>query len=714
MISEAYAPSQHVTDGETRVFTFAFPFLLKADIACYLKTGEGIAAVAPETYGVEAAGESPDQGGILTFNAGQAPAAGELTIALDPMIAQNVGYGAKTSVDLPAMERSFDRGILIDLAAADRARRTLQVPPTDPAGLDMTLPSKAARAGAALAFDEDGKPVISNAKAEAEASAAAAAASAAGAAGHAEAAETAAENAEAWAASVGNPLPRDGSQSMTGNLSLGGFALADLNQSVSRAALGFGVTGDALATVATQAEARAAIGVARSFGWHDIRDYGAVAGGGDASAAIQAAIDAAEAVGGGVIYVPAGGYIAGGLEINGDNIAFKGDGPGASSIATSTAGKRVLAVRNCTRTVVSDLLIYNNTFTNSSAEVATLWYENTVQCHLLNCWVQGGWSAFAITGINAADTRVVRNSFTFAYGPDLVLLQRNGAGTHGAHRFSGNLHNQGWPVATPNAANFKGYWTTGTSYNTNDVAKVVHGGAEYYIQAATTGIAGAAAPSVTQGYFTNLNDIGILWRLVGRVDYTSLRIDTGVTISRFDGGDHTGCFSNGILISNSLGGQAPYAIWINDTESSGTRDNAVHVATGSEIYLTGLWLSQGVGPSSNGLIVSAGTEVNIKNCAAYGFANAMVLGQSSRRVRILGGQAIGSAYGVLVAANCYHFAIIGVSCGTSTRWGSSGTAIGVGSGASDRYVIAYNLVDGASTGISDGGSGSNKYVAHNY
>lgn len=49
---------------------------------------------------------------------------------------------------------------------------------------------------------------------------------------------------------------------------------------------------------------------------------------GDATAAIQAALDAAHANGGGVVYIPAGTYLVGQLNMPGDNIAVLGAGSG--------------------------------------------------------------------------------------------------------------------------------------------------------------------------------------------------------------------------------------------------------------------------------------------------------------------------------------------------------------------------------------------------
>jgi len=77
-------------------------------------------------------------------------------------------------------------------------------------------------------------------------------------------------------------------------------------------------------------------GTATPMGWYNVKAaaYGAVGDGStDDTAAIQAAVDVAEAAGGGTVYFPAGTYkIATGVTIDSDNIHILGDGIGATVI----------------------------------------------------------------------------------------------------------------------------------------------------------------------------------------------------------------------------------------------------------------------------------------------------------------------------------------------------------------------------------------------
>ncbi len=82
----------------------------------------------------------------------------------------------------------------------------------------------------------------------------------------------------------------------------------------------------------------------RGIPWFDVRSYGALADGSDDTAHIQAAIDAAEAAGGGSVFIPYGLYVLdGGLTV--DGVSLEGNGilyfTGSNTIAvTNTANRK--------------------------------------------------------------------------------------------------------------------------------------------------------------------------------------------------------------------------------------------------------------------------------------------------------------------------------------------------------------------------------------
>jgi hypothetical protein len=86
---------------------------------------------------------------------------------------------------------------------------------------------------------------------------------------------------------------------------------------------------------------------------YNVKNYGAVGNGSDATAAFQAAVTAASAGGGGEIMVPAGRYgLSAPLHITTPAITLVGEGPGASVIISSAATGDVVAFGN-TSTAIS-------------------------------------------------------------------------------------------------------------------------------------------------------------------------------------------------------------------------------------------------------------------------------------------------------------------------------------------------------------------------
>lgn len=73
--------------------------------------------------------------------------------------------------------------------------------------------------------------------------------------------------------------------------------------------------------------------------------------------------------------------------------------------------------------------------------------------------------------------------------------------------------------------------------------------------------------------------------------------------------------------------------------------------------------------------------------------------------------------GIAIASGTTDFIIKGCTLGGNTplNFGMQRYGVSVNTGASDRYIIADNLVSGNGTGgVADNGSGSNKRVANNY
>lgn len=141
---------------------------------------------------------------------------------------------------------------------------------------------------------------------------------------------------------------------------------------------------------------------AGSTSWYNVTaaPYSALGdGSNDDTAEIQAAIDAAEAAGGGVVYFPPGDYkITAALTLNNDYVTLLGDGP-ASRIFTSSTSINVLDVGTLsTSTKISRPKIMNlkleHASTTSTSTAYTLRVMGVSKLGIHNVWVLNGGTVF--------------------------------------------------------------------------------------------------------------------------------------------------------------------------------------------------------------------------------------------------------------------------------------------------------------------------------
>jgi hypothetical protein len=441
----------------------------------------------------------------------------------------------------------------------------------------------------------------------------------------------------------------------------------------------------------------------------NVKDFGAVGDGTtDDKAAIQSAINAAVAASGGIVFFPTGNYaVASGLTVSGSHVRLVGGAVGAASITATANGFIVLDVTG-TRHSLENLLVYRNLFSSNPSDVLVR-LNNAVQCKIDNCWLQGGFYSLAITGTNCTDNVITCSTLTFATGSALVLMQSSG-GINGAHHFYRVLCNQAYPAGVPVAANYKGAWSASTAYAVKDVVTV----GAYYLQCTVAGTSGNVAPAVNAFYGTNIPDNTVTWQLMGRADYRGFQIDTGVTFVRIRECDVTGPYINGINLTNTLSGSAPQAITIERCTIHGPVFNGVFVNAGKEIELLGVntFSPTGGGSTLYGIGLAGSEQALVKDCQVYGYTQGIYT--NTPRTSIIGNAVFGCNVGIYVEANLSSFAIVGNLCGSSSVRGGNTIGIQVAAGTSDRYVITNNITFGATTGVSDGGSGVNKSVTQNF
>ena len=135
------------------------------------------------------------------------------------------------------------------------------------------------------------------------------------------------------------------------------------------------------------------------------------------------------------------------------------------------------------------------------------------------------------------------------------------------------------------------------------------------------------------------------------------------------------------------------------------------------------WFSY-AGGSNVSLQTVDGVRFNGGQCI-NAFQHGMTWSATAKRVivkgmsiRENGGSTANTYYGLNIAAGCSDFIIQGNVLGGAAVWQSGwvqAVGVGVATGASDRYIIADNLVSGNGTsGVVDNGTGVNKRIANNY
>lgn len=444
-----------------------------------------------------------------------------------------------------------------------------------------------------------------------------------------------------------------------------------------------------------------------------VKDFGATGDGvTDDSAAIQAAIDYIDGQAGGTVYFPRGSYLANtDLTVNGDHIRLLGEHVGASSIfSTDNDGKMITVTGN--RNSIENLLIYRNEFSSAATSVVVE-FANAVQCKIDNCWIQGGYHCLSITGNNCADNVFTRSTFTFATGSSMLWIARGSAGLNGGHHFYRCLFNQEYPTDTPVAADYLGARANSTAYAVGDIVTQ----SNYYWRCRVAGTSAAAAPASmtapTAFYSEDVTDGTVTWRLMGHTAYRGAHIDTGTSLITLRECDLTGPFVSAIDITDTLTGDDPYAITVENCTAHGPISNGLNVSAGREIDIKGFNTFSPTGSgTTNGMQFGGSEAVQVSGSQVYAYTNGIRI--ASPRASITHNNVFGCATGIRVVANTNIFNIVGNVCGSSSARGANTNAIIVEAGTSDAYNIAHNIVNGAGSGVTDGGTGAAKTINGNH
>jgi hypothetical protein len=725
------------TAGQT-VFAYDFPIYAATDLQV-LRERAGVITTLVLGTDYTVAGANEQAGGTITLTTGAL--AGDIIVLLSAMpSARSTQFVNGGDLAAAALEAEFNKLRILFQQNIRDGRNALLFPPTDPAMQD--LPSIALRTNRFLAFDMNGQPYAATPAAGTVLDAISRLGdNMAGRFGFVPGSATApglTPNNDNGSGLFSQPnligLSVNGQEVARftpnrlsyppGNATSPGMTPINDNSSgffSSSGALGIAINGqEAARFIAGGLQVkRADFGAtARTAGDKlretiSVKDFGAVGNGAvDDQPAIQAAINALQALGGGTLYFSAGTYrIDSGLVVTGSNITFRGDGYLSSVIFSNTNGFQLLRFQNASRCGIEHLGIYRNVFTTNPIDY-TLWLENCVQFSARRVLMQGSYYNMVISGTASADFTFQECIWNFATGPAMVYMVRVGAGVNGAYHFYRCLLNQDYPATAPVPANYKGARANATAYAVKDVITV--GG--FYYQCVTAGTSAASQPAAygTVWYLTNITDGTAVFWLMAPTTYYSARVDTGLSYVNFRECDFTSCATFGLQILNSLSGDKPISVHVEQCTYHGNITGGIHILSGQEIDLKSVevLVPTGAGVQYGLLFDTAANNINVTSADIHAvLGDAVYIGGPG--INVSQSDITGNTLGIRIAANMNRARIIGNDLGASPRWGANTNAITVTAGTSNNYVIAQNVIAGATVGITDGGTGGSKSVAGN-
>lgn len=445
--------------------------------------------------------------------------------------------------------------------------------------------------------------------------------------------------------------------------------------------------------------------------WADVRAYGAAGDGvTDDTAAIQSAINAIAALGGGIVYFPPGHYmvLTGPLTVTSNSTLLVGAGQDTSLLDAGTVNSVIVQVGRLTgaqifRSGLSYLQLIGPNATSATNAVVR-YTALAIECTGSDLLISGGYYAIEVDA--NADCVLTRIKAASAYGPALIY-------TTAPSLFMDRCKlDQSYPVSTPGANSIAAInaWASTTAYTSGTIVS----DGNYYLQCSTAGTSGSSLPTVP-AYGATVTDGSAVWKLVARSTYYAIQADTGAGNLYITRTDMTGPYSRAVGITNTLAGTAPQNIVIETSTMGANLFGCVYAIAGAGLSVHDC-VAQNVVVQGSAAIGTSGAWVgdavvsdNLIYVAGYGISNG-----AGTNFTAIGNRVFGMATaGLFAGAGITRFVFADNIAGSSATWGTNAIGIQVATGASNNYNVVNNVVAGATTGISDGGTGANKTVTGN-
>lgn len=427
----------------------------------------------------------------------------------------------------------------------------------------------------------------------------------------------------------------------------------------------------------------------------NVMDFGAKGDGStDDTTAIQNAINSLSGTGG-IICFPAKTFVVNsGLTCSTNGVRFTGASKLGTVLTNNNHNVITLSI-NGFANVVEHMMILGNGL--GATQPALYLGSGAVESVVEDCYIRYGSNAILI---NAVDFYINNIHADLAYGSAIVKV------TNGGGFFIRDKLDQAFPVSQPPSGYSPAAWQASHAYS---VGAVVSTGG-YYIQCSTAGTSAGGAPTL-QSYTVNITDGTVVWKLVGATTYYSLLLDSNTFGIYESQGDHSGSFTAGVAITNSSG-TAPETIGITNSVFGGYWQQGILAQNGNDLSVIGCQFSNGISTTSSGINIASTWGGDTALSANTIFSHPVGISVNAGKNITMNGNKISNAStaAISVAANVNNFNIVGNELGTSTIWGANVNAVVVAAGTSDYYNIIGNNINGATTGITDGGTGTHKTV----
>jgi hypothetical protein len=409
------------------------------------------------------------------------------------------------------------------------------------------------------------------------------------------------------------------------------------------------------------------------------------------STVVQNAINAL-ATSGGTVFFPPGTCVAYNLTVPNGVILSGAGGSQDASVLTSGGADATVVTLNSSVSGLANLTINGGGFgTTHPAVVLSGGDENTIRF----CHITGGTNALYLNG--AAETIIEGCNITQAYGSACI---------YGGAYFIRCKIDQSWNNQFPGSDATITPWASGMSVTSGELVSL----SGYLLHAQTAGTTGTTPPAI-QNYGVLFADNTVTWKLRAPLLYYGIQCNNeGGMVAELC--DFSGAHTAAIALTSTVSGQTPINVQILNCTSTDFLNNALYLDAGSELVLIGNLIGDGHLAGSKALQFTSnwlGDVTIVGNTIGGGDTGISIEG--GKRCNITGNRIYGmSTAAIHVAAGVTDFTIVGNDVGGAYTGGPNAIGVLVDAGASNYYNISLNNTDGATIGISDGGTGTNKFV----